>query len=162
MTADRSRRQRRIAKILSAQSGRPVLSQEELRDRLGRGGFSVTQATLSRDLRALGVMKGPGGYMLPGRGPGGGRGERAGAVPIDQGLRSSLGRGLVSVEAAGTLVVIRTEPGHASALALEIDRTPPKGAAGTVAGDDTIFVAARTAAGAKALARFFRESAGLR
>jgi len=158
MTADRSKRQRRIAEILSAPSDRPVLSQEELRDRLGRGGFSVTQATLSRDLRALGVMKGPGGYVLPRQGATGGRGS----VPIDQGLRSSLGRGLVSVEAAGTLVVLRTEPGHASALALEIDRTPPKGAAGTVAGDDTIFVAARSAPAAKALARFFRESAGLR
>ncbi len=158
MTADRSKRQRRIAEILSAPSDRPVLSQEELRDRLGRGGFSVTQATLSRDLRALGVMKGPGGYVLPRQGAPGGRGS----VPIDQGLRSSLGRGLVSVEAAGTLVVIRTEPGHASALALEIDRTPPKGAAGTVAGDDTIFVATRSLAAAKALAKFFRESAGLR
>jgi len=160
MTADRSKRQRRIAEILSAPSDRPVLSQEELRDRLVRGGFSVTQATLSRDLRALGVMKGPGGYVLPRQGASGAGGR--GSVPIDQGLRSSLGRGLVSVEAAGTLVVIRTEPGHASALALEIDRTPPKGAAGTVAGDDTIFVATRSLAAAKALARFFRESAGLR
>jgi transcriptional regulator of arginine metabolism len=123
------RRREAVARIL--RDG-PIATQEELLAALGRAGFRATQATLSRDLARLGarrVHRPEGGtvYELSDDGPGDG----AGAV-----------RGLVtSVAANGHLVVIRTRPGSAPAVARAIDLARLPGVLGTIAGDDTIFVA---------------------
>jgi transcriptional regulator of arginine metabolism len=137
----KTRRQSRLRTLLEQRHPR---SQEQLASMLRREGIEATQATLSRDLRELGVLKGPQGYKLPGdptHRPGG------------RELREAAAAYLLSVRPAGNLVVLRTGPGQASALALEIDRSAFEGAVGTVAGDDTIFIAAQTPRIATRLAR---------
>jgi transcriptional regulator of arginine metabolism len=122
------RRRDAVSRILRS---RRVSTQEELLDALGAEGFRATQATLSRDLARLGARRvsRPEGafYELPE--------DRAG------GPLASL-RGLVTgVAANGSLAVIRTQPGSASAVAHAIDRAGLDQVLGTIAGDDTIFVA---------------------
>lgn len=110
----------------------PIDGQEQLLKLLRERGFSVTQATLSRDFNELQIVKvpdGDGGYRYmphPQRG-------QAEAQPST----------LVSVEVSGQMAVIRTRPGYASALAAEIDDARLKGVMGTVAGDDTVLVILR-------------------
>lgn len=110
----------------------PIDGQEQLLKLLKDKGFSVTQATLSRDFNELQIVKvpdGDGGYRYmphPQRG-------QAEAQPST----------LVSVEISGQMAVIRTRPGYASALAAEVDEARLKGVMGTVAGDDTVLVILR-------------------
>jgi transcriptional regulator of arginine metabolism len=142
---DRARRRNLISEVL----GRvPVASQERLAELLADRGVHTTQATLSRDLREMGVVKGPDGYVLP-------------ATPTPTETRD-LGRTLrtyvLDANAGGTLVVLRTGPGHAQIVGLELDRAPPDGVLGTVAGDDTIFVATKSEAAAKRVLRQIRET----
>lgn len=126
-TADR--RRDAVSKILRS---RRVATQDELLDALAGAGFRATQATLSRDLARLGarrVSRPDGGafYELP---------DDPAAGPL-----APL-RGLVTgVAANGSLAVIRTQPGSASAVAHAIDRAGLQNVLGTIAGDDTIFVA---------------------
>lgn len=120
-----------IAKLLS---GRRFSSQEELVEALGRGGIEVTQATLSRDLRSLGVAKRSGAdgsswYELP--------------SPATEAL--DRGRQLLDLKifvnetrVAQNLAIVKTPPGHASAVARAIDLTGFDALMGTVAGDDTV------------------------
>jgi transcriptional regulator of arginine metabolism len=121
--------------------------------------MEATQPTLSRDVRALGLVKGPSGYLPPS--------ELASSAAAD--TASISGRRLarldrlvhqfvVSVETAGALVVLHTPPADAQPVALAIDGAGLEEAAGTIAGDDTIFVAARSAAAAEALARRLRHA----
>jgi len=122
------RRRDAVARILRS---RRVSTQEELLDALGAEGYRATQATLSRDLARLGARRvsRPEGafYELPDDGPGGA------LAPL---------RGLVTgVAANGSLAVIRTQPGSASTVAHAIDRAGLDAVLGTIAGDDTIFVA---------------------
>jgi transcriptional regulator of arginine metabolism len=134
----------RRARIAALIGGSQVWSQQELADLLRkREGIAVTQATLSRDLTELGVVKGPTGYMLPGVTPALPAGDRE-AV-----LATALRQHLLSVTRGGTLVVLKTPSGHANSLAIELDRA----GLGTIAGDDTIFVAAKDTDAAAALAR---------
>ncbi|MFM8698853.1 MAG: arginine repressor, partial [Phycisphaerales bacterium] len=105
-------RRARIAALIAANQ---LWSQQELAALLRRReGIDVTQATLSRDLTELGVVKGPGGYMLPGAVP-------AAAAPAGRtdALASALRQHLVSVARGGTTVVVRTPSGHANSLAVE-------------------------------------------
>jgi transcriptional regulator of arginine metabolism len=114
----------RQKKILSLIRGKRIATQEELTTLLERGGLVVTQSSVSRDLLELGIVKHRGYYALPQAGNG------AGA------------RGLLSLEAAGdVLVVAHCEPGMASAVAVEIDRAALPEIIGTIAGEDTIFIA---------------------
>ncbi len=136
---DKLARHRQIARLVD---GGGLLSQEELKERLSERGIRATQGTLSRDLREMGVVKGPDGYEMPQR-PVGTNGTA---------LRSALQALLVSAEVAGSLVVLKTEPGNAGALGVQLDRTPPEGCAGTIAGDDTIFVATYSVKQARVLA----------
>ncbi|MCC6951954.1 MAG: arginine repressor [Phycisphaerales bacterium] len=135
----RQRRQSLIRRLVGAT---PVRSQAALSALLKREGVACTQATLSRDLRELGMVKGASGYAEPGGSPP----EQAGLVRAARAL-------LLEARAAGTLVVIRTPPGGAPSLALELDRTPPEGVLGTVAGDDTVFAATGSVSGAAKVAR---------
>ena len=134
--------------ILRLVTGQPIRSQSELARLLQARGFSVAQATLSRDIRELGIVKGPSGYLPPDAGA-------AAPVPFTAGagaagrLARTVADFVLSVERAGTLVVLRTVPAAAQAVAIAIDKAALDGAAGTIAGDDTVFIAARgtTAAG---------------
>ncbi len=114
--------------------GEPVASQESLSERLRAAGYDVTQATVSRDLEALGATRGKLGgraaYLLPG-----GAGDPA--------LDRILGEWRLAVEVAGNLIVMRTRPGSAHVVAAALDEAGMEGIAGTIAGDDTLFIAVR-------------------
>lgn len=112
-------------------------SQAELAERLAGEGFEVSQSTLSRDLREMGLVKvhegaGPPNYATPARvnNP-----EKSDAL-----FKRLAPQFLLSVEATGNLVVARTPIGNAQGLAAALDAAGMKGIAGTVAGDDTVLV----------------------
>ena len=177
-------RQARIAAILARQQ---VRSQEELADLLERyASVHVTQATLSRDLDELGVvrLRAAGGalvYALPEE-PGGPGSQPGGALlppPADPDpvqpdpqtgqprdppapparLARYLGELLTSAEASANLVVLRTPAGAAQFLASVIDHAALPSILGTVAGDDTVLIIARDPAGGEALAAEFLQLA---
>jgi len=133
----KSERHRAIVELIASEE---VETQEFLRERLKQKGFRVTQATLSRDLRELGVAKVPNEegarYRLP---------ESGAAAALPRVVREFAGE----VRQAGNLLVIRTEPGHASSVAFHLDGAGWKEIVGTVAGDDTIFAACRNPAAAR-------------
>lgn len=135
----------RQAQILEVIDQEAVTSQEALRQKLQARGISATQATISRDLKELGLVKraGDGAYVRPGA-------EQAGPATGEQLRRAatSLVRGFERVD---TLVVVRTDRGQAQGLAEWIDRAQLPEVAGTVAGDDTILLVCRGAAAAAAI-----------
>ena len=115
----------RQQKILSLIQTQPIGTQEGLRSLLEKSGVPATQSSVSRDLEELGVVKQHGHYTLP----------RTNGAPT---------RGLLSLDQAGdVLVVARTVPGLASAVAVEIDAAAIPEIVGTIAGEDTIFIAVR-------------------
>lgn len=115
----------RQKKVLSLIRAKPFGTQAELRDYLERAGVPTTQSSLSRDMEELGIVKHRGHYITP-------RANGAAA------------RGLLSLDLAGeNLVIARTEPGLASSVAVEIDGAAISEIVGTLAGEDTIFVAVR-------------------
>ncbi len=122
----RAARRRRIAELLRS---RAISNQQELVKRLSAAGEPVTQATVSRDLRAMGVAKGPSGYLPP----------ENGATSPAAGAEIRLN--VHSIAVADSLVVLRTPVGHANAVGVAIDRLRPAGMVGCLAGDDTVFVA---------------------
>ena len=126
---------RRQAAILTLVDHGPVSSQEELRRRLRRLGFAVTQATLSRDLRDLGLVKGTadGAYHRPG-------GETANPAHAAARLQHAVAEYLGGVSRAMQLVVLRTGAAQAQPLASAIDSADIRGVVGTIAGDDTVLV----------------------
>lgn len=146
----KSRRHTLIRNIIS--SGE-IYSQAELAKLLARDGIEATQATLSRDLTELGVLKGPAGYQLPGENPA--------VVTPEASLSRVLKRELVSIDVGGTLVVMKTPTGHGNALAIELDRARMSGVLGTIAGDDTVFLAARSELAARRVAKDLRNLAQL-
>jgi transcriptional regulator of arginine metabolism len=123
----------------------PVTSQEELRQRLHERGIDATQATISRDLRELGLVKraGDGAYVRPGA-------ERPGAAVSEQ-LRRAVAGLLRGFERVDPLIVLRTDRGQAQGLAEWIDRAQLAEVAGTIAGDDTILLVCRGSAAAAAV-----------
>jgi transcriptional regulator of arginine metabolism len=172
-------RHARIAAILAREQ---VRSQEELADLLERyASLHVTQATLSRDLDELGVvrLRTTGGALVyalseepggPGSRPGGalGRvepesqveseeshGETRSDPPHSARLARYLGELMTSAEASANLVVLRTPAGAAQFLASVIDHAALPSVLGTVAGDDTVLIIARDPAGGDALAAGF-------
>jgi transcriptional regulator of arginine metabolism len=113
-------RQKRLLRLIQAKA---IGTQEELRAYLERAGVPATQSSVSRDLEELGIVKHHGRYTIP-------RANGAGA------------RGLLSLDLSGeNLVVAKTEPGLASAVAVEIDAAVIPEIVGTLAGEDTIFIA---------------------
>lgn len=141
---------RRRHEILQVVREGAVRSQEEIQRRLRRRGIAVAQPTLSRDLKALGLAKTPAGYVTPGG---------VAFVPAHmrhQVLDRLLGESVLSVQAAASLVVIRTPPAGAHPLARALDEADLGPVVGTVAGDDTVFVATPGAAAARRLERRLR------
>ena len=112
-------------------SKRKISSQEELKQALAAEGIEISQATLSRDLQEIGVIKSRGGsssfYAVPTRGFSMNNGELC----------------VSGLEISGNMAVLKTPPGHASMFAAIIDRKELPEVAGTIAGDDTIFLVLR-------------------
>ena len=124
--------------ILRLVQDHPVSTQEELAEALRQKGLDAVQATISRDIAQLGLVKvrDQGGrlvYALPG------------GADLDRlsELTLALRRWAVSLDASGNLLVVHTPPGHANALAQAIDQARLPDVLGTIAGDDTITVIAR-------------------
>lgn len=142
----KAERQRLIASIVSR---RRIGSQLELAEALGRAGCTVTQATISRDIRELRLEKATDAlnrprYALPGRG--------ARSDPRDS-LTSVLRQFGVRATAAQNIVVVQSELGSAPAIARALDRLEHPKIVGTLAGDDTCLVIASGPRDAKAVAR---------
>ena len=160
--ATKNARHQRIVELVTQ---REVRSQTELADLLDASGLHVTQATLSRDLVELDAVKvrGLSGalvYAVPGEG-----GDRRPAAPGEsaaatQRLARLCSELLVSVEASGNLVVIRTPPGAAQFLASAFDKAELPDVLGTIAGDDTLLVIGRASGGGVALVRRFLALSG--
>jgi len=143
---------RRQALILEMIDREPLHSQETLARRLQQRGFEVTQATISRDIKELGLVKrsGDGAYQRPGA-------ETTDPETALTALERAANEFLRSVERVQQLVVIRTGRGQAQALAEALDRARVPEAVGTIAGDDTILVVARGARPAAALVKRLKE-----
>src|SRR6476661_9346206 len=135
MTDLKERRHRAIADLIR---GNALSNQEELAERLGSLGFAVTQATISRDLEQIGAVKvrrdGRTSYALP-------EAVRGGTSPR---LSAVFREWVRSVEPAASLVVIKTPPGSAHLIGVALDNSSLAEIAGTICGDDTIFVACRS------------------
>ena len=135
----------RLSVIKELVSTRQVGSQEELLRLLEERGFTVTQATLSRDIRRLQIVKRPnqsGGYIYA-----------ADHAPIVQPTAAPI---TGTIEFSGQLAVVKTRPGYAAAIASEIDRSAHEVVLGTIAGDDTVLVIPREGVSREALRRVIK------
>jgi len=126
-----------------------VRSQVELQQLLRRRGIAVAQPTLSRDLRELGLAKTPRGYLVPDGTVTHFAPTQVREAKLDRALRGFA----LSVRAAGSLVVVKTPPAAAQPVARALDEAPLPEVVGTIAGDDTVFVATPSDGAARALAR---------
>jgi transcriptional regulator of arginine metabolism len=137
---------RRQSAILDAIQRQRVRSQEQLRRQLRSAGYDVTQATLSRDVRELGLVKAEGAYQSP-------------TSPAPNGHSSkslfnrAVGEYLTRVDRVQQLVVLRTGPGQAQLLGVALDSARLPEVVGTIAGDDTILAITPDARRARALVR---------
>lgn len=151
----KTQRQQRIARLLEDYA---VTNQTQLVDLLAGDGLLATQATVSRDLDALGAVK----VRVPG-------GETVYAIPElpkdqiapEEHLRRVLGDWVAEVDHSLNLVVVRTPPGSAHVVGSALDRANLDDVVGTVAGDDTVLVIAAEKVGGAKVARRLRELAGL-
>lgn len=144
MTDIREQRLRATAELIRS---RPIASQDELAAGLAALGFTVTQATISRDLEQLGAVKvrrsGLVTYALP---------DQFGAVAAEGPELAAVVRDFVrSADVAGNLLVLKTPPGSAHLVGVALDQAALPGVVGTICGDDTVFVATREAVEAAAL-----------
>jgi len=141
-------RQGRILELVGAE---PLLTQEQLRKRLAHEGVRVTQATLSRDLKELGLVKTPQGYT------------RAPAAPSDGNsmppppLSHLLREFVRDVRLALNLIVLKTGPGSAQPVAAALDSQRWREVVGTVAGDDTILIITSTRKACQSVSSRIRE-----
>jgi len=141
-------REARRRKILELVSCGPIRNQAELGELLKSGGHPATQATISRDLRDLGLRKGPQGYELPsGLSP-------EVPTPVAECARA-IHAWLDSVVQVSNQIILRTPPGGAQALASAIDRSDLPGVLGSIAGDDTVLIIAPDADSAAQLTEDF-------
>jgi transcriptional regulator of arginine metabolism len=141
---------RRKAVIVELVEREAITSQEQLREKLRERGIEATQATLSRDIRELGLVKraADGAYR---------RGGADGSVSAGEAtLRRAVEEYLRTLERIEQLLVLRTDPGQAQPLAVAIDRARLAEVAGTIGGDDTILVICRSASDATAIDERFR------
>jgi len=141
----KARRQGLILELIDRQ---PLHSQEQLRRRLLKAGFEATQATISRDIKELGLVKraGDGAYQRPGV-------DHAAPESMLSALEHATAEFLRRVDRVQQLVVVRTGAGQAQPLALAIDRAQLPETIGTIAGDDTILVIAKDGRRAAALVK---------
>jgi transcriptional regulator of arginine metabolism len=130
MSADRRKRHLKILELIST---RAIRTQDELAEALAAEGWEVTQSSVSRDVAALRLVKTNGAYRRP----------RAGSAVGDPNERR-IADGVLTAERAGeSLVVVHTPPGEANRVAVALDRLAWPDVVGTIAGDDTIFLAVK-------------------
>lgn len=132
----KSKRHNKVLEIINQSE---IETQEELAEELKKNGFDVTQATVSRDIKILKLVKmqsssGKYRYVAPSK-------EERG---INDKLYSILKNAAISAEKVDKFVVVKTLTGAASAVAEAIDNLYPEDIAGTIAGDNTIFILVRT------------------
>ena len=149
----KSRRQAAILELIDRDA---LHSQEQLRRRLRRRGFDATQATISRDIKELGLAKrsGDGAYQRL-------AGDETNGEPALAALERAAVAFMRRIERVQHLVVIRTGAGQAQPLAVALDRAQLTELVGTIGGDDTILAIARDARGAAALAKRLKRFAGI-
>jgi transcriptional regulator of arginine metabolism len=147
MTADRRKRHLKILELIST---RKVRTQEELAEALAAGGWEVTQSSVSRDIAALRLVKVDGLYRRPPRG----------AIAQDPDERRIADGVLTSEPAGDAMVVLHTPPGEANRVAVAIDRLAWPDVVGTLAGDDTIFLAVKNASAQRRVLREIRKLTG--
>ncbi len=124
----------------------PVRGQDELARALERAGIQATQATISRDLRELGAVKSADGYAL------------AATLAMPKPQRALRLDHVMTSATSGSFVVLRTPPGMAQPTAIEVEDAGLDAVVGTIAGDDTVFVATRDARAAQRLAKTFAQT----
>lgn len=141
----KSARQNAILEIIDREA---ITSQEQLRERLRCRGIEATQATLSRDIRDLALIKraADGAYRRQGT-------ELDGAIDPDAVFRTAVDDYLRRHDVVEQLIVLKTDPGQAQPLAVAIDRAGLPDIVGTIAGDDTILVICRGATQAAGLSK---------
>ncbi len=141
----------RHSRILSLVHHEAIHSQRELRRRLHRLGINVTQATLSRDLKEMRLVRTPSGYKpLPGT-------PEATSAPT--GLALAVHDFLLEVRPAANLLVLKTPAGAAPALAAALDNEQWSEVVGTIAGDDTVLVITASRKRAIAVEKHLQEAA---
>jgi transcriptional regulator of arginine metabolism len=144
MTADRRKRHLKILELIST---RPVRTQEELAEALTAQGWDVTQSSVSRDIAALRLVKVDGSYRRP---P-----PRAPRADPDE---RRVAEGVLTIDTAGdALVVVHTSPGEANHVAIALDRLAWPEVMGTIAGDDTIFLAVKDMSAQRRVVRAVRQ-----
>jgi len=145
---------RRQSAILDVVEHEPVRSQEQLRQRLSSRGFEVTQATLSRDIKELGLLKrsSDGAYQPSGV-------DATSSTTALDAMGRALSEYLVSIEPVQQLIVLHTGAGQAQMLGLAIDRARLSEVVGTIAGDDTLLIIARDTKTAQAVVKQFQDLA---
>ena len=144
MTADRRKRHLKILELIST---RAIHTQEELAEALAAEGWEVTQPSISRDIAALRLVKADGAY----------RRRPRGSISQDP-SEQRIAEGVLSCEPAGeALVVLHTPPGEANRVAVALDRLAWPDIVGTIAGDDTIFLAVKHAAARGRVVRAVRK-----
>lgn len=135
----------RQEKILSIIDEFDIGTQEELLDRLNESGFNVTQATVSRDIKSLNLIKiqdSTGKYKYSSVKKDGDSAEKYDAI---------LSHAVVSIDYAGNITVVKCYPGMANAACASIDALHYEKSIGSIAGDDTIFILNKTPEAAKEL-----------
>jgi transcriptional regulator of arginine metabolism len=146
MTSDRRKRHLKILELIST---RAIRTQEELAEALAAEGWEVTQSSVSRDIAALRLAKVEGAY------------RRAPAPAVGDPDERRIADGVLAAEPAGeALVVLHTPPGEANRVAVAIDRLAWADVVGTIAGDDTIFLAVRDGPAQRRIMRELRRLGG--
>jgi transcriptional regulator of arginine metabolism len=125
----------RQARMLEVIRSSRVRSQEELLSLLKQEGIQVTQATLSRDIREMGLVKIRGNYQVA---------VDVNAPPSVDGLRRALGQFVIQTGVSGNMAMLKTTPGNAHSVGVVLDAAHWPEILGTVAGDDTVFVLLRS------------------
>lgn len=139
-----------ISRILASQK---ISDQEKLKGRLAKAGLAISQSSLSRDLKALGVQRarladGSFAYTLPDAPP---------AASSEEIFKRRFATSVTGVRRSNVIVLVSTPPGEAQLVGRLLDEVPPAGLLGTVAGDDTVLCVARSPKSAIALEKKFKE-----
>jgi len=146
-------KRRRQAALVRLAGKKPLATQDEIVAALRNAGFSATQSSVSRDLRELGLVRVRGRYVPL---------TATEASEAAGGLSPRESELIISAEPVGAnLIVVRTPPGSASAVAAELDRKGLPDIAGTLAGDDTIFLAVRSRAAQGRVAVLLQAAGGV-
>ena len=147
MTADRRKRHLKILELIST---RPIRTQDDLAEALAMEGWAVTQSSVSRDIASLRLAKVDGIYVRP----------AAAIQKVRDPDELRIAEGVLTVDLAGdAIVVLHTPPGEANRVGAALDRLSWSEIVGTIAGDDTIFLAVQDRKAQREVVRRLREIA---